>query len=330
MSEKTRFVKRFGSEKVFFDQELCRSKNCFGARAFENGHNAYVLKNNEIEVYSQARMLVDVFLDDVFYFATGESFKKQCGSDTWKFVKRNGSCIMHGQDVKVLNKNLAAIRSIDGFWHIYLLSNMVEPVMITVSPSPDAIDVEYVKISLNVFVFAFTNPDGSLKIIAKAYDKKGFVKDINAKRYVVINKNVLVVNTGKYDFLDAKKMNNCRYIYAGLDNNLSVYNCNMELIKDNVEDVISFNNGALALKVDDKWEFYSLNGDKWGELTQVDVLRDGIIMGKTHKRQEKMQQLGLCNDNYVFLLQGEQTVVSDGRKTVSMVNVHFDDVKIVE
>jgi len=330
MSGKTRFVKRFGSEKVFFDQDLCRSRNCFGARAFENGHNAFVLKNNEIEVYSQARMLVDVFLDDVFYFATGESFKKQCGSDTWKFVKRNGSCIMQGQDVKVLNKNLAAIRSIDGFWHIYLLSHMVEPVMITVSPSPDAIDVEYVKISLIVFVFAFTYPDGNLKIIAKTQGNKAFIKDIDAKEYLVLNKGVFVVNKGPAKVLNVKKLNNCRYIFAGKDSNLSVYNCNMEAIKDNVVDIISFNNGTLVLNVDDKWEFYSLNGDKWGELTQIDVLRDGIIMGKTHKRQEKMQQLGLCNDNYVFLLQGEQTIVSDGRKTVSMVNIHFDDVKIVE
>ncbi len=330
MREKTRFVKRVGSEKVFFDQELCRSKNCFGARAFENGYIAYVLKNNEIEVYNKARMIADVFLDDVFYFATGESFKKQCNSDAWKFFKRHGFCIMHGQDVKVLNKDMAAIRDKDGFWHIYLLSNLVEPVEIFVSSSPDAIDVEYFKVSINVRVFVFTYPDNTLKVVAQDNGKNGIINDIDAKDYAVLNKNVWVINTGKSKALDVKKLNNCRYIYAGKDCNLSVYNCNMEFIRDNVEDVISFNNGTLALNVGGKWEFCSFLGDKWGELVQVDVLHDGIIMGKIDERQEKMQQLGMCNDNYIFLLQGEETVVSNGRKTASMINVHFDDVKIIE
>ena len=297
-----------------------------GARIFDNGYRAYVI-NGDVEVYNRSRIAIDMFLDDAYYFETSESFKKQKGSDIWGFYTGRGYLVQRAKDVKVLSKNMAAIQEIEGAWCIYRLIKNEFPEKIIQIKDANIEDIKCLNLSPKYLAFLLYSANG-VEIVTKGEKGCDYVSRVKGGVIEVMNKNLVVVSTG------AKAVyvvNSCGYHYAcaGKNESLKIYNNEFQLIVDNASEVISFKNGTLAIKIDDCWKFCSVYGDCWGEVYDIDVCRSGVIMGKFHHREDDFSKIGRFDDEFIFLLQGEQTVVSDGKKTISVINTHFDDIAII-
>jgi hypothetical protein len=111
---------------------------------------------------------------------------------------------------------------------------------------------------------------------------------------------------------------------------MSIFDCCMNVLCDKVSDVISFKNGTYFLKFDNKWKFYSKMGCSWGGLADVDIDRHGVILGKESPTQRKFLPLGCFDDEYVMVIQDHQTVVTNGERTISVVNERYDSICILK
>jgi hypothetical protein len=109
-----------------------------------------------------------------------------------------------------------------------------------------------------------------------------------------------------------------------------LFDSNFKQLYKQVTDVVSFKNGVYFVCRDNLWSFYTKNGTYFGGLSELVICRCGAICGKESNVQERSLNIGCYDDKYVVVIQGDQTVVTDGNRVVSAINMHFSDVAILE
>lgn len=326
MKEKTRFVERQDSSLVVFDSDLRRSRICYGAKLFANGHRAYV-HSEGVDVFDKNSTLIDKSLDDVFYFLSGDSFKKKKGSSVWEFFRCDKMLVASGLKVKVLSPFIAGIKTQDDVWHIYHLHIHLNPKLLIEIEDKDVIDVD-------CHEFAGSHPVLSMKLdqgVRLLPLNKGKISNlfkVEANDYTVTFGGLFVVSDKK-SVLSLKHNSSCILICAVKGVELSLYDSNMRKLHEKVSDVISFKNGVYFLNFDDEWKFYSRNGNYFGSLVDVEIDRNGIILGRQSEGQKKMLPVGRFDDSHVMIVQDEKIVITDGDRIVSIVNERFDNITIL-
>ena len=325
MELKARFVERQDSRQVVFDPDLICSRMCYGATLFANGYHAYANAVG-VDVFDTNSTLVDEGLEDVFYFASGDSFKKMNAEDNWKFFRSDKMLVAFGVEVKVLSPYMAGIKTEDGVWQIYQLHDHITPkLLIEVA---DALDIKCHECRGVNSVLAVKSGEG-IRLISLQKNEKGEYPSIDVNDYAVTHGSLFVVTQSK-QVLSLKHNDSCSMMCCVKGVDMCVFDCCMNELRDKVSDVISFKNGTYFLKSDNRWKFYSKTGCSWGGLADVDIDRHGIILGKESPTQRKFLPMGRFDEDYVLVIQEHQTVVTNGERTISVVNERFNSINILK
>lgn len=325
--KQTNFVERKKKATVFYNQSLTRSRTCYGAKRFENGYIAYA-EVAQVDVFDEKGSLIERGLEDVFYFASGESFAKKLGSgNEWVLRDAKRIDVACGVDVMVLTPRVGAIKGHEGLWSIYMLDKAGGLFNIFSVDSENVIHMTCHELEKDRCLLVINHGKG---ITLFGFDYNFEIEPMERKvdDYTFTHSGLLVVSEGN-TLLGVNKNDNCSLVCAGAGGTLRVFDKDFKQIYKHATDIFSFKNGSYFILKDGVWSFYTQKGTYFGGLSSLEVCRCGAINGKESPAQEKSLSIGRYDDKYIMVIQGNQTVVTDGVRVVSTINTHFNDVAIL-
>ena len=325
--KQAKFVERRKKATVFYNQSLTRSRTCYGAKLFENGYVAYA-EVAQVDVFDKDFALVERGFEDVFFFKSGESFVKELGTNEWVLRDSKRNEVTRGTNVLVLSSNLGAIEDLDGNWNVYLLGKDKAVYNVYSFPTERVINVKTYELEndrcLLVVCYgkSFTLFGFDFELKLEPFERK--VDD-----YTFTHSGLLVVSEHG-SLLDVNKTDCCSLVCASGGSGFRLFDNDFKQLYKQVTDVVSFKNGVYFVCRDNLWSFYTKSGTYFGGLSDLEICRCGAICGKESHTQERSLNIGRYDEKHVMVIQGEQTVVTDGDKIVSAINMHFSDVAILE
>ena len=322
-----KFVERRAKPAVFYNQSLTRSRTCYGAKQFDNGYVAYA-EFGHIDVFDKDFTLVEKGVEDVYFFASGESFIKNLGSTEWQLRDNKRHCVAVGDDVKVLSSRLAAIKDVNGKWSVYMFGNDIGVQHIYSFDGEGVLHVICHDLE-NDHCLLVLNYGKNYTLFAFDYQSRIEPKERKVEDYTFTHNGLLIVSEHG-TLLGVNKTDKCSLVCASGGGSMRVYDKNFNQIYKHVTDIITFKNGVYFVCKDGLWSFYTKNDRYFGELFSLEICRCGAINGKESPVQEKALNVGRYDENYIVVIQGNQTVITDGNTVVSAINMHYNDVAILK
>ena len=320
--ENRKFIKEFKSKKIAVDANLSKLIECYGARCFDNGYKAYLI-DGEINVFNRSSLMIDSWLFDVYFFKTGESFKKYMADVLWGFYDAKGNLICKARNVIPIDNCLAIIEDEEGRFVVYRLFDNSRPSQLMCSSRKNVVGVKVSDVSKTQVVIAFILVDGiEIKTANLFYYKPE--ASLNVKHFVSLFNQMYAISVD--DVFNTSLVGE-KVQVAKTDENKSFAICNAELkiLYEDVKEVISLVNGTYFLKFDNEVKFCSKKGQIWARFRDVEVLECGEIWASFVKGKER-ELVGRFDEKFVCFNAGDKTIISDGIKEKPFSNVNFSDV----